>query len=173
MSMPKTKKMAFMAVLTAIALGIFALEAQLPSPVPVPGVKLGLANIITLTAMLLLGRGEAGAVLLMRILLGAVFAGSPSTLLFSAAGGVLAYLLMCVLTAFIPRERLYVTSVIAAVGHNVGQLLACQFVVRTPGIWGYFPILAASGIITGLFTGIAAKYLLRALDKSGFIDGGK
>lgn len=171
MSMPKTKKMAFMAVLTAIALGIFMLEAQLPSPVPVPGVKLGLANVITLAAICILGRGEAAAVLVMRILLGAVFAGSPSTLLFSAMGGAVAYALMCVLTALIPRERLYVTSALSAVGHNVGQLLACQLVVHTPGIWGYFPILAASGIITGLFTGIAAKYLLQALDKSGLLGG--
>jgi len=171
--MPKTKKMAVMALLTAIALGIFALEAQLPSPVPVPGVKLGLANVITLVAMYILGRGEAAAVLLMRVLLGALFAGSPSTLLFSATGGALAYALMCVLTVCIPRERLYVTSALAAVGHNVGQLLACQLVVHTPGLWGYFPILAASGIITGLFTGLAAKYLLHALDRSGLLDGGK
>lgn len=169
--MPKTKKMAFMALLTAIALGIFALEAQLPAPVPVPGVKLGLANVVTLVAIYILGRGEAAAVLLMRVLLGALFAGSPSTLLFSAAGGVLAYALMCALTVCISRERLYVTSALAAVGHNVGQLLACQFVVHTPGLWGYFPILAASGIITGLFTGFAAKYLLRALDKSGLPGG--
>jgi len=159
-----------MALLTAIALGIFALEAQLPSPVPVPGVKLGLANVITLVAMYILGRGAAGLVLLMRVLLGALFAGSPSTLLFSATGGALAYALMCVLTVCIPRERLYVTSALAAVGHNVGQLLACQLVVHTPGLWGYFPILAASGIITGLFTGLAAKYLLRSLDRSGLLD---
>ena len=60
----KTQKLSLMALLTAMALGIFMLEAQLPSPVPIPGIKLGLANIITLTAMLLLGRKEAGAVLL-------------------------------------------------------------------------------------------------------------
>mgnify|MGYP000157583319 CR=1 FL=1 len=68
--MAKTKKLALMAVLTAIALTIFMLESQIPAPVPVPGVKLGLANVITLTAMLILGRREAGAVLAVRIVMG-------------------------------------------------------------------------------------------------------
>ena len=126
-----TQKLTLMALLTAMALGIFMLEAQLPSPVPIPGVKLGLANIITLTAMLLLGRKEAGAVLAVRILMSAMFAGSPSTLIFSAVGGTFAYLVMCV--------------------------------VKTPTLWVYAPILAVSGMITGVFTGLAAMYLIRAL----------
>ena len=84
--MGKTKKLAVMALLTAIALTIFVIENQIPAPVPIPGVKLGLANIVTLVAMALLSRRDAGIVLLVRILMGAMFAGSPSTLLFSAAG---------------------------------------------------------------------------------------
>ena len=163
--MAKTRRLALMAVLTAIALGIFMLEAQLPAPVPIPGVKLGLANIITLTAMCLLGRREAGLVLLLRVLMGAMFAGSPSTLIFSASGGLLAYLCMCVLIKLIPEERLWVTSAISAVAHNAGQLLACALILRTPGLLGYAPVLAVSGVLTGVFTGVAAKYLLRALRK--------
>ena len=61
--MPKTRKLTLMAILSTIALIIFVIEAQIPAPVPVPGVKLGLANIITLVAMVVLGRKEAGAVL--------------------------------------------------------------------------------------------------------------
>lgn len=166
--MRDTKKLTQMALLTAIALGIFMLEAQLPSPVPVPGVKLGLANIITLAAMLLLGRREAGLVLLMRVVMGAIFAGSPSTFLFSAAGGTLAYLCMCLLTARIPAQRLWVTSALAALAHNAGQLAACALIVKTPGLMAYAPVLALSGVATGVFTGLAAMYLLRALDKAGW-----
>ncbi|MBR1456417.1 MAG: Gx transporter family protein [Oscillospiraceae bacterium] len=162
-SLSKTRRLALMAVLTAIALGIFMLEAQLPSPVPIPGVKLGLANIITLTAMLILGRREAGVILLLRIVMGAMFAGSPSTLIFSAMGGVFAYLCMCLLTRFIPEERLWATSAVSAVAHNAGQLLASILVLRTPGLLVYAPVLAVSGVITGVFTGVAAKYLVRAL----------
>lgn len=163
--MPKTKKLALMAVLTAIALAIFMLEAQLPAPVPIPGVKLGLANIVTLTAMLILGRREAGAILAARIVMGAVFAGNPSAMLYSAAGGVLAYAAMCLLVGVVPEKRLWAVSAVSAVAHNMGQLLACVLVVKTPGVFIYAPALIVSGVITGVFTGFGAMYLVRALRK--------
>lgn len=163
--MPKTKKLALMAVLTAIALTIFMLEAQLPVPVPIPGVKLGLANIVTLTAMLILGRREAGAILAARIIMGAVFAGNPSAMLYSAAGGVLAYAAMCLLVGVVPEKRLWAVSAVSAVAHNMGQLLACVLVVKTPGVFIYAPALIVSGVITGVFTGFGAMYLVRALRK--------
>lgn len=163
--MPKTKKLALMAVLTAIALTIFMLEAQLPAPVPIPGVKLGLANIVTLTAVLILGRREAGAILAARIVMGAVFAGNPSAMLYSAAGGVLAYAAMCLLVGVVPEKRLWAVSAVSAVAHNMGQLLACVLVVKTPGVFIYAPALIVSGVITGVFTGFGAMYLVRALRK--------
>ena len=159
------KRIAFMAVLTAAALIIFIVEAQIPPIVPVPGVKLGLANIITLVAMYLLSRREAGLVLLMRIILGAVFAGSPSTFLFSAFGGLLAYAVMCALKGPVPESRMWMISVIAAVAHNIGQIVVCMLVVKTPGILVYLPVLVISGIITGAFTGVAATYLVKAIRK--------
>ena len=164
--MPKTRKLTLMALLTAIALTIFVIENQIPTPVPIPGVKLGLANIITLITMKLLGKKEAGAVLLVRVLMGAMFAGSPSTLLFSAAGGLLAYLVMCMTVDHFGENQLWIVSALAGLAHNAGQLLACVLVVRTPGVFAYAPILAASGVITGVFTGFAAQYLLKALKKA-------
>lgn len=163
--MRKTKKLALMAVLTAIALTIFMIEAQIPAPVPIPGVKLGLANIITLTTMLILGRKEAGAVLTVRVIMGAVFAGSPASLLYSAMGGLFAYLVMCLLVGIVPEKRLWALSALSAVAHNMGQLLACVLVVKTPGVFVYAPALIVSGIITGAFTGWGAMYLVRALRK--------
>lgn len=163
--MRKTKKLALMAVLTAIALTIFMIESQIPAPVPIPGVKLGLANIITLTTMLILGRKEAGAVLAVRVLMGAVFAGSPSSLLYSAMGGLFAYIVMCILVGIIPEKRLWALSALSAVAHNAGQLLACVLVVKTPGVFVYAPALIVSGVITGAFTGWGAMYLVRALRK--------
>lgn len=163
--MPKTKKLALMSVLTAIALTIFMIEAQLPSPVPIPGVKLGLANIITLTTMLILGKKEAGAVLAVRIIMGAMFSGTPSTLLYSAAGGVLAYAVMCVLVGRVDEKRLWAVSAVSAVAHNIGQLAACVMVVKTAGVFLYAPALIISGVITGVFTGFGAMYLVRAVRK--------
>ena len=163
--MAKTKELCFMAVLTAIALTIFMIENQLPSPVPIPGIKLGLANIITLTAMAILGRKEAGAILAARIIMGAIFAGSPSTFIYSAAGGILAYIVMCVTIGLFKENQLWIVSALAAIAHNAGQLGACALIVKTPGILAYAPILAASGVITGVFTGFAAIYLIRAVKK--------
>ena len=165
--MAKTRKLALMALFVAIALTIFMIESQLPPIAPIPGVKLGLANVVTLTAMLLLGRKEAGAILVVRILMGAVFAGSPASLLYSAAGGFLAYLVMCVTVKRFAENQLWIVSALAGMAHNAGQLLACVLVVQTPGVFAYAPILAASGVITGCFTGFAAMYLTRELRKSG------
>ena len=161
--MPKTRRLVLMALLTAIALTVFVIENQIPVPVPIPGVKLGLANIVTLVAMVLLSKKEAGAVLLVRVLMGSMFAGSPSTLLFSAVGGFLAYVVMCLTIGFFDRKMLWVVSALAGIAHNAGQLLTCILVVKTPGVLVYAPVLAISGIVTGVFTGLVAMYLLHAL----------
>ncbi len=164
--MGKTKKLAVLALLTAIALTVFVIENQIPAPVPIPGVKLGLANIVTLVTMALLSRRDAGIVLLVRIVMGAMFAGSPSTLLFSAVGGTLAYAVMCLTIGLFSEKRLWIVSALAGLAHNAGQLAACVLILRTLSVLAYAPILAVSGIITGVFTGLAAMYLLRALKKT-------
>lgn len=166
--MSKTKKLALMAALTAIALTLFVAEAQIPPPVPLPGVKLGLANIITLVAMALLGRRAAGEILLVRIVLGSMFAGSMSALLFSVAGGVLAWAVMCLTLRFFGEKQIWVVSVLAALGHNAGQLAVSVWVTGTVAILVYAPALLAAGVVTGAFTGIAARYLIRAVRKAGW-----
>lgn len=160
-----TKKLTLMAVLSAIALTIFVAEAQIPPIVPVPGIKLGIANIVTLVVMAFLGRKEAGVVLLIRILLGSAFAGSVSSLIFSIAGGGLAYLMMALLIGLFPERLLWVVSIFGAIAHNAGQLAAAIFVTKTAGLLYYAPALLAAAIVTGAFTGVAAMYLLRAVRK--------
>lgn len=163
--MAKTKKLSLMALLAAIALIVFVIEAQIPPLVPIPGIKLGLANMITLVAMVILGRREAGAILLVRILMGSMFAGGVSGFLFSIAGGLLAYLVMMLLIGLFPQKLLWVVSIFGAIAHNIGQLTVAVLVSKTPSIIVYGPALMASGIITGAFTGIGAYYLVQALAK--------
>lgn len=163
--MPKTKKLALMAMLTAASLIVFVIEAQIPAPVPVPGVKLGLANIMTLIAMLVLGRREAGAVLLVRIIMGSMFSGGVSAFLFSVAGGALAYAVMCLTIKLFPGKLVWIVSVLGAVAHNIGQLAVAIAVTKTLGLLAYAPILIGTAIITGAFTGLAAMYLNARLDK--------
>ena len=160
-----TRKLCLMAVLTAIALTIFMIESQIPLPIPIPGIKLGLANIITLTAMLILGRREAGAILLVRVIMGSMFAGGPSAFLYSAAGGAFAYAVMCLTVGLFSEKQLWIVSALSGIAHNAGQLLACALIVKTPGVFAYAPILAVAGVIAGVFTGVAAMLLVRAVRK--------
>jgi heptaprenyl diphosphate synthase len=149
-----------MALLTAIALTIFMIEAQIPPVVPMPGVKLGLSNIITVFAVFAMGPGEAAAILFCRIFLGAVFAGNFSSILYSAAGGTLAILATILLRKVLTKKQLWVAGSLGAVAHSVGQVSMAVIVTGTPGIAVYLPILAGISIVTGLFTGLCAQFLV-------------
>ena len=161
----KTKKLTAMALLAAVSVTVFVAEAQIPPIVPVPGVKLGLANIVTPVAAILLGRREAGLILLVRIILGNIFAGGVSAMIFSLAGGALAYITVCATVKRFPGELIWVVSVFAAIAHNLGQISAAAALTGTSALFAYFPVLAVSGIATGAFTGLAAGYLIKALKK--------
>ena len=156
----KTKKLTLMALLTAIALTIFMIEAQIPPVVPLPGVKLGLANIITVFAVFALGPREAASILFCRIFLGAVFAGNFSTIFYSAAGGTLAILATILLRKVLTNKQLWVAGAIGAVAHSVGQVGMAIFITGTPGIIVYLPPLICISIATGCFTGLCAQFLV-------------
>ena len=156
----KTKKLTLMALLIAIALTIFMIEAQIPPVVPLPGVKLGLANIITVFAVFALGPGEACAILFCRIFLGAVFAGNFSSIFYSAAGGTLAILTTILLRKILTKKQLWVAGIIGAVAHSAGQVGMSILITGTPGIIVYLPPLAAISIVTGCFTGLCAQFLV-------------
>lgn len=161
------KKLARMALLTAVALIIFMVEAQLPAPVPIPGVKLGLANIVTVYAMFALSPAQALAILVCRVFLGSVFSGQPATLLYSLGGGLLCWVVMLLLRPVLARKQIWVAAVFGAIAHNLGQILVGIALTRTPGLMAYLPVLTASGILTGAFTGAAAQALIRRLERIG------
>ena len=156
----KTRRLMLLALLTAIALTIFMLEAQIPAPVPIPGVKLGLSNIVTVFTVFLLGSKEGVLVLAARIFLGAVFAGNFSTILYSAAGGGLAILVTVGLKRVLKENQLWVAGCAGAAAHSVGQMAVAVWVSGTPALLAYLPILIAISLITGLFTGLCAQFLL-------------
>lgn len=160
------RQLTYMAALTAVALTIFVLEAQLPPLAPIPGIKLGLANIVTVYAVFALGPGKAGLILLARILLGSLFAGGL-TIVYALAGGLCCYLVMVALHRFLGPKQIWVCSVLGAMAHNAGQIAAAVAVTRTPGVVAYLPVLLVSGILTGLFTGLCAQFLLARLPKAG------
>lgn len=156
----KIRKITLLALLAAIALTIFMIEAQIPALVPIPGVKLGLANIVTVFAVFALGPGEGAAVLFVRIFLGAVFAGNFSTILYSGAGGACAILTTIGLRRILTEKQLWVAGCMGAIAHSIGQMAVAVAITATPGLLVYLPVMIAIGIVTGLFTGLCAQFLL-------------
>ena len=157
------RRLTRLALLTAIALTIFLVEAQLPPLTPVPGIKLGLANIVTVYAMFALGPGDALLILCARVFLGAVFSGQMMTLLYSAAGGFLSWCVLLPLRRLLTRRQIWLCSPVAGVFHNLGQLLAAAGVMKTWAVLAYLPYLVPAGILAGLFTGLCAQFLLDRL----------
>lgn len=156
----KTKKLVLLALLDAIALTIFMVEAQIPALVPIPGIKLGLSNIVTVFTVFTIGPWEGAAVLFVRIFLGAVFAGNFSSILYSAAGGLCAISATMLLRKILNKKQLWVAGCLGAIAHSVGQMAMAIFVTGTPSIAIYLPVMIACSIVTGLFTGLCAQVLV-------------
>ena len=156
----KTKRLVTLGLLTAIALTIFMVEAQIPALVPIPGIKLGLSNIITVFAVFSLGPGEAAAILFARIFLGAVFGGNFSTILYSGAGGACAIIVTIVLRRILTKKQLWVAGALGAIGHSVGQMAMAVLLTATPGLLVYLPVMILCSVISGTFTGLCAQILV-------------
>ena len=159
-----TKQLTLCAVLTAMALALSYLENFFPLSlaIPIPGVKLGLANIVTVFALYALGSGQAMLILVARCLLGAVFAGNVNALIFSLLGGVSAMLVMILLS----RSRwlsVYGVSVGGAAAHNCGQVAAAVLTLGNTAPLYYLPVLLGVSLFTGALTGLVTACLFRAL----------
>ena len=160
-----TKTLTKMAMLTAISMIVFLIEAQIPLPIAVPGVKLGIANVITLFAIWTIGWKEAGAILAVRIVLGNLIVGNVMGMLFSLAGGVLCWLIMSLMKPMLRRNQIWIMSMFGALGHNAGQLVVAVVVSGTASIAWYAPVLVLAGLVTGFFTGQCTQAVLNHMDK--------
>lgn len=168
--MKRTNKLTILAILTAASLCVFVLEAQLPPLIPIPGIKLGLANIFTLFAISVLDAPAAFFLLIIRILLGSFITGQVSAIGYSLCGGLLSYLILLLLHRLFPEKQLWVLSILCAIAHNIGQIALAAFVMGTSVILWYFPALVLSALITGAFTGLACQLVLRRLNENKFFE---
>ena len=152
--MGSTKRLTRGAVLTALALALSAAESLVPLTVliPLPGLRLGLANLVSVYALCRLGRGEALGILLARCLLGALVGGRVSALAFSLTGGLLSLGISALLLGA-PGISLFGVCIAGAAAHNTGQILAAMAVLggRAPRV--YLPALLACSVMTGAVTG--------------------
>lgn len=156
------KKVAFLGMFTALAMVLGWLESLIPIMPMIPGIKLGLANVVTLLVLYRFGWKEASCVSLLRIGLSSVLFGNFSVFLYSLAGAFLSLLAMLLLKKTDKFSPVGV-SVAGGVMHNAGQLLAAFIIMENTAILYYFPVLAVAGVISGVLIGLLGAFLHKHL----------
>ena len=176
--MISTRKLTTIAVLVALAIVLHLFEALIPIPFPIPGVKLGLANIVTLLALVLFDFKTALTIAIMRTVLGSLLSGTLFNIAFflSFSGAIAATCVMAILLyfgqslKFHSRFSLLGLSVAGAAAHNLGQLAMAALLIKHSGIFYYLPVMLLSSIPTGILTGLLLRELLKYLKVSGQLD---
>ena len=155
---------AYLGVFTALALIFSYIETLIPFHIGIPGVKLGLANLIVVVALYKLGAGDAAVLSVVRIVLSGFLFANLFSIIYSLAGGLLSLIVM----AFLKKRGTFSVMGVSMAGgifHNIGQMLIAMVIVETFSVAYYVPVLLAAGVVTGLAIGIAAQEMLRHLAK--------
>lgn len=160
----KTKVVTYCGLFTALAMIFSYIETLLPFSIGVAGAKLGLPNIAIMVVLYLIGEKEAVYIDILRIFLTAMLFGNMSAFIFSFCGGMLSIIVM-ILIKKCKYFSIQAVSVCGGVAHNTGQLLAAIFIMQTPGIAFYLPVLMITGVITGIVNGIVAGIITKYLHK--------
>ncbi len=163
------KRVATLAVLTAMGLIMFMVESLFP-PLFLPGAKMGLSNIFSMLTLFLLGPTEAFVLVVVRTVLGSMFTGNMSTLLYSLTAGIVSVAVSSVLVQFVyPKISIVAISVVSAIMHNVTQNVVFCLVSNTPEMFSYIPWLALLGILAGVIVGFAVWFILRMVPTRTFV----
>lgn len=160
----KTRKIAYLGVFLALAQILSYVESLIPFYFGIPGVKLGLTNLIVVVMLYCTGTKEAFGVSVARILLAGFLFGNLFSILYSLAGGVLSFIVMCLLKKT-GRFHVISVSVTGGISHNIGQLIAAAFVVETYDIFYYMPFLLIAGVATGFVIGMLAQEFILRFEK--------
>ena len=161
----ETRKIARIGLLVALAMILSYVESLIPAFVAVPGVKVGLANIVVIFALYTLGPVEALTVSLLRVILSSFLFGSVLSLLYSLSGALLSLGGMIVMK----KLKIFSTLVVSVTGgvlHNVGQILVACLVLETDVLLYYLPVLILSGVVTGAVIGIIGSLVIKRLENN-------
>lgn len=163
------QRIILLALLTVMAGVLHFVEATLPLPLPIPGCKLGLANIISLYVLVRFGLKDALVVVVLRVLLGSLLSGTlfSSSFFMSFSGALAACLAMYVAYSYCAAFSLIGVSVLGAVAHNMAQLLVAGIIIDSSAIWYYLPYLILFAVMTGMATGLIVHFLTERLRKVG------
>lgn len=155
-------KVAYFGVFTALALIFSYVETLIPIQFGIPGVKLGLANLIIVIALYCMKLSEAYLLSIVRVLLAGFIFGNYFSIIYSLAGGLLSLTVMALL-----RKKggfsVIGVSIAGGVFHNIGQLIVASVIVETFSVMYYVPVLLIAGLVTGLLIGIASDGMLKRL----------
>lgn len=153
-------QVAYYGIFVALAFVFSFVEVLIPISLGIPGIKLGLANIVVLTALYALGPKEAFFISCVRIVLVGFTFGSMASLLYSLAGGLLSWLVMCLLKK-IKGFSMIGVSLAGGISHNIGQIFVAALMLKTTSVIYYLPVLLIAGTITGILIGILGGMLLK------------
>ena len=162
----KAREIARFGLLTAAALVLGYIERFIPLAPGIPGIKLGLSNTVLLYAIYLMNWKSAICLMLLKVTLSGLLFSGISAMLYAFAGGALSLLVM-VLLHRAKGFSIVGVSVAGAVVHNIGQIAVACLVVRTQALLGYLPVLLIAGVVTGVLTGMVARLVILALEKTG------
>ncbi len=160
----RTVRIVLYGMMIALAFVFSYLEHLIPLNIGIPGIKLGLGNLVVLIALYTLGTGGAFVIAVVRIVLTGLTFGGLFSMLYSLAGGLLSFVVMALLSR---SGRLHIAgvSICGGVMHNIGQLAVAMLVLETVNVWFYLPVLLISGAVTGVVIGIVGGLLVERLDK--------
>lgn len=158
----KVKNVALFGMMTALAFALSFLETLIPFNFGVPGIKLGLANLVVVTALYIMKPPQAFAIAIIRIILAGFTFGNFNSVAYSLAGGLLSFAVMLA----VKKTSLSVigVSILGGVCHNVGQLAAAAVIMSTVRLVYYLPVLLISGLVTGFLIGIVSKAVIQRLE---------
>lgn len=160
-------RVAYIAILIALAMILSYVEALIPLNFGVPGIKLGLANLVILIGLFFLRPGEVIVISVARILLTGFLFGNAASIIYSLAGGVLSFLVMLLLLK-LTRLSIMGVSIAGGISHNIGQIFVATLVVDNIKLMYYLPALMVAGLLTGLLIGVLASRLLPTIQKISF-----
>ena len=156
------RKVAYFGVLTALALIFSYVESLIPISLGIPGVKLGLANLIVVVALYKMSWAEASVISVVRIIVAGFMFANVFSILYSLSGGILSFTVMALLKRT-GKFSVFGVSMAGGVAHNIGQITVAAFVVQTFSVTYYVPVLIVAGVVTGFIIGILAKEMLKRL----------
>jgi len=161
------KKTAYMGLFLSLALICSYIESLIPFYFGIPGVKLGLTNIVVILALYQMGCKYALTISMLRIVLAGLLFGNLFSILYSLAGGLLSFCMMALLKRT-GKFRILSISAVGGIAHNFGQIVMAAVVVENMNMFYYYPLLLLAGVLTGILIGIAAQEVLLRLPKPGF-----